>query len=36
MATTNELAHLHSSARDLAVLADEQRIRILQSDRWID
>ena len=36
MATTNEQAHLHPSARNLAVLADEQRIRILQRDRWID
>ena len=36
MATTNELAHLHPSARDLAVLTDEQRVRILQRDRWID
>lgn len=33
---TNELTHLHPSARDLALLPDEQRIRILQRDRWID
>ena len=36
MATTSELAHLHSSARALALLGNEQRIRMLQRDRWID
>ena len=36
MATASDLAHLHPATRDLALLGDEQRIRILQRDRWID
>ena len=33
---TAELAHLHPTARALAQLDDEQRIRSLQRERWID
>ena len=36
MATAGDLAHLHPATRDLALLGDEQRIRLLQRDRWID
>src|SRR3712207_1066312 len=32
----SELAHLHPATRELARLNDEQRIRALQRDRWID
>lgn len=30
------LAHLHPAARELAGLGNEQRVRALQRDRWID
>jgi superfamily II DNA or RNA helicase len=36
MAHSVEFAHLHPSARAIAKLDDEQRIRALQRDRWID
>lgn len=36
MATARDLAHLHPTIRDLALLGNEQRIRLLQRDRWID
>ena len=36
MAASNEHSHLHAVARDKAALGNEQRIRTLQTDRWID
>ena len=36
MATASDLAHLHPTVRELALLGNEQRLRLLQRDRWID
>ena len=36
MAASNEHSHLHPVAREMAALGNDQRIRILQRDRWID
>ena len=36
MAIARDLAHLHPTVRELAQLGNEQRIRLLQRDRWID
>lgn len=33
---SDALAHLHPSVRALADLDNEQRLRIMQRDRWID